>query len=142
MSNAMMRVSTSWGSYNERRYSRPWIGKITSWPIGGKAEIEWGSYLGDDHGGECEIMAVAGDIVRSGQKDGRGNCGSNEWFVVQADGELLVVNQADARKAWDARAKAAETAKADPLASIPDDQLVAALAARGYKIERPAPAVA
>ena len=72
---AKIRVAVSFRAYNARRFSRPWVARVTSWPVGGKAELEFGKYLGDDSGGEAEIMALPGDIIRSGQRDGRGNSG-------------------------------------------------------------------
>ena len=67
-----MRTSIEIGSYNSRRYSRPWIGRITAWPVGARPELAWGGYAEDDNGGELEIEAQAGDIIRWGQRDGRG----------------------------------------------------------------------
>lgn len=98
-----MRVSVKFGSYNFRRYGRPWIGRITSWPVGGKAEIAWGSYIGDNDGGECEINAQPGDIIRAGQRDNRGNGGSNDWYVVSDSGQLYPIDQPEARELWTAK---------------------------------------
>lgn len=95
-----MRITINYDSYNQRRYGKPWIGKITSWPVGGNAEIAWGSYLGDDNGGDVEIEAAAGDIIRSGQKDHRGNNTSANWYIVQADGAIVETNAAEAKKHW------------------------------------------
>jgi len=95
-----MRVSLKYGSYNFRRYSKPWIGKITAWPVGGKPEIKWGSYLGDDNGGEVEIEAQVGDIIRSGQKDHRGNNTSADWYIVSSTGDLISADATGARKHW------------------------------------------
>jgi hypothetical protein len=95
---AAKRVSNHYGSYNARRMGRPWIARITSWPVGGRPELEFGSYLGDDKGGDVEIMARPGDIIRDGQKDNRGNTGYNDWSVVEADYTLRSVTQAEARE--------------------------------------------
>lgn len=92
------RVSIHCGGYNSRRYSRPWIARVASWPVGGRAELEFGSYCGNDSGGELEIMAKPGDIIRSGQKDGRGHGGSNDWAVVEADYDIRRIDQVEARK--------------------------------------------
>lgn len=101
-----IRYSASYGSYNARRYSRPWIGVITSWPVGGRPEIAWGSYLGDDAGGgEVEIMALPGSILRSGQKDTRGHGGCNDWWEAMPDGTMRMIDQAEARKLWGARSQ-------------------------------------
>jgi len=91
-----MRYSESCGGYNKRRYSRPWIGVITSRPVGGRPEIAWGGYVGDDSGGEVEIMAYPGSILRSGQRDNRGNGGANNWWEAMPDGTMRQINQVEA----------------------------------------------
>lgn len=93
-----MRISQHFGSYNARRYGKPWVSKIVAWPVGGKSEVVWGSYLGDDNGGEVEIEANVGDIIRTGQKDGRGGNTSADWYVVEPDGSLREIDAAEARK--------------------------------------------
>lgn len=101
---AKLRYSIEYSHYNFRRYSKPWIGVITSWPVGGRPEIAWGGYAGDDSGGEAEIMAFPGSIIRSGQKDTRGNGGSNDWYEAMPDGSLRLIDQPEARRLWAARA--------------------------------------
>ena len=100
------RYSIEFGSYNQRRYSRPWIVRVASWPVGGRPELQWGEYIGDDSGGEVEILAAPGDIIRSGQKDGRGNGTENSWYIAQTDGTLLATTAAEARQAYLAAANA------------------------------------
>lgn len=94
-----MRVAVEFDGYNDRRYSRPWIARVTSWPVGGKPELTFGGYAGDERGGEAEIMAKPGDIVRYGQKDLRKSNGSmSKWAVVADNGNLTIISQAEARK--------------------------------------------
>ena len=57
--------------------------------------IEWGSYLGDDRGGGCEIEAGASDIIRSGQGDNRGNGVINDWCLVEASRHLREIDAAE-----------------------------------------------
>lgn len=130
-----MRVSQKFGSYNQRRYSKPWIAKITSWPIGGKPEVQWGGYCGDDNGGEVEIEANVGDIIRTGQKDHRGGNTDASWYIVQADGSLSSTDAADARKAYDARQadKAVENPPMD-LSGISDADLIVEIKRRGLEV--------
>ena len=98
---APVRVTRSFGSYNGRRYSKPWIALVTSWPVGGRAELVFGSYLGDNYGGEAEIMARPGDIVRWGQKDTRNpKYTTAEWGKVCEDGSIENLTMAEARKAY------------------------------------------
>jgi hypothetical protein len=92
-----VRVTQTFSAYNERRYSRPWICRITGWKIGDRPEVEWGRYLGTARGGEVEITARPGDIIRTGQKDGRGNHGSADWYFVGTDGLLYSLTEAEAR---------------------------------------------
>ena len=122
------RISISYGSYNHRRYSRPWIGRITAWPVGDKPEIEWGSYLGDKGGGECEVQANPGDIIRSGQKDGRGNGSSNDWYVVEPSGELRQIDAAEARKLYKPANPAID------LSVVSDADLLAEIARRSLRV--------
>jgi hypothetical protein len=95
-----VRVSKEFGSYNPRRHSKPWIAKIKRWVVGKSPDLEFGKYIGDEGGGEVEIDAEVGSIVRVGQKDYRGESES-DWYVVQSDGSLEKVTATQARKAWD-----------------------------------------
>jgi len=94
------RYAVRWGGYNARRYSRPWIAKITAWPVGGRPELEFGGYCGNDDGGETEITARPGDIIRSGQKDNRGNGTTNDWYLAKPDGELVLIDAAQGRELY------------------------------------------
>lgn len=116
-----MRITQYFGSYNQRRYGRPWICKITAWPVGGKAEVEWGLYLGDDGGGDVEIEANPGDIVRTGQKDNRGNNTDASWYIVVEDGSLFDTTAAEAKKHWEKTKIKTE----NPLAKFSDKELLA-----------------
>jgi hypothetical protein len=93
-----MRIAVEFGSYNQRRYSKPWISKVTAWAVGKSPDVEFGGYIGDDNGGEAEIMAKVGDIIRYGQKDGRGNNTESLWAVVEEGGTLRKVTMIEARK--------------------------------------------
>lgn len=95
-----MRVRVSFPAYNWRRYSKPWIAKVVSWPVGSKPDIEWGTFLGSAEGGEVEIAARPGDIIRYGQKDDRGNGSTSNWAIVQEDGSLQMVSEPEARQAY------------------------------------------
>lgn len=130
-----MRVSRRHGYYNQRRYSRPWIARITEWPVGGKPDVEWGRYIGDDGGGETEIEANPGDIIRIGQKDHRGGNTSADWYIVQPDGSLSGSDAVEARKAWDAR-QADKAVEHPPvsLADVSDDDLLAEIKRRGLEV--------
>lgn len=103
-----MRVSITYGGYNDRRYSKPWVARITAWPVGKSPELAWGGYVGDSNGGEVEIEAEPGDIIRSGQKDYRKPRSSdNDWYIVMEAGTVATITAGEARKAFN---KAKETA--------------------------------
>ncbi|RZS31722.1 hypothetical protein [Corticibacter populi] len=99
---APRRVAIAFDSYNGRRYSRPWIARVTAWPVGGKPTLDWGNYVGSDSGGEAEVNAKPGDIIRWGQKDGRGNGTRAYWGVVAEDGSVDRVTEVQARNAFSA----------------------------------------
>lgn len=95
-----MEIIVKYGPYNQRRFSKPWIGKVVDWPAGKMPVLEFGIYLGNDRGGEVNIIANAGDIVRHGQKDYRGKHTEKDWYIVQPDGNLENTDAAGARKQW------------------------------------------
>lgn len=95
-----MRIAIKFGQYNERRYGKPWIAKVISWAVGGQPELDWGGFIGDTWGGECEIEAEPGDIIRYGQKDHRGNKTDNNWGVVNSEGIIKGITPVEARKLW------------------------------------------
>lgn len=93
-----MRITYTVGSYNERRYSAPWIAKITAWPIGGYPTLVFGACV-DGH--EAEIDANPGDLVKYGQKDYRNKNGTeNDFAVVTSELTLKRLTAGEARKAW------------------------------------------
>lgn len=130
-----MRISKQCDAYNERRYGRPWIGIVASWPVGGRPEIRWGGYAGNEDGGELEIEAEAGDIVRWGQKDRRGNRSTNEWGIVAADGAINECDPVEARAQWTRLQNAvAPEAPATPLAGLSAEVLLAEVRRRGLTV--------
>ena len=105
------RVVISFGSYNFRRYSRPWIARVVAWPIGKNPILEWGTYLGDHtnnnkNSGEAEIIAYPGEIIRYGQRDCRREYNSlNKWGVVEDDYFVRAIKQTEARALFEQRPK-------------------------------------
>lgn len=89
-------LRVEFGSYNSRRYGKPWIAKIKSWDTGKQPDLEFGSYYGDDTGGVAEIAAKEGDIIRWGQRDNRGNNTDNNWGIFR-NGKLESINAPEAR---------------------------------------------
>jgi hypothetical protein len=91
-----MRVTITFGPYNQRRYGRPWIAKLTSWPIGKSPELAFGGLIGLT----TEIEASPGAIVRWGQRDNRGNHSTSCWGIVQANGEVVEAGPEECREHW------------------------------------------
>jgi hypothetical protein len=77
----MPRVFIEFPPYNTRRYSKPWIAKVTDWPIGKNPTLSFGATINLT----AEIDAAPGAIVRWGQKDNRGRGTEALWGIVLAD---------------------------------------------------------
>ena len=105
-SPAPVRANVQFGSYNQRRYSRPWIAKVTAWEVGKAPELDFGDFVGDDGGGTAEVKAIPGDVVRYGQRDYRGNGTTKQYGIVQPDGSVANCSDEEAAEAF--RANAAE----------------------------------
>jgi predicted RNA methylase len=83
-------VARDFGSYNERRYSKPWGARII-YGSDGKPSYDFksGYYNGDGDGGTVTISnPKPGDIVAFGQKDFKKGTGLNDWYIVQPDGNM------------------------------------------------------
>lgn len=100
-----LRVALEFDGCNPRRYSRPWIAVVTDWPVGGRATLEWGEFLGrNGDAGEVEILARPGDVVRWGQKDRRRpDKSESHWGIVEADASVREVDEPEARRHWAGR---------------------------------------
>ena len=94
-----IRIETS--SYNQRRYSKPWIAKVDfSTP---KGDFSWGDWTGDHYNGGEGILTIdadPGDIIAHGQKDFRQPKNSAPDFeIVEPDGSLTYLgDKGDAYK--------------------------------------------
>jgi len=96
-----MRVTMKLGPFNRKRYGDPWIAKVVKWTVGRAYELEFGSYIGDGSGGEVEIEADPGAVLRFGQKDlRRPDKSTRAWGIVGADGGVTEITKVEAREAW------------------------------------------
>jgi hypothetical protein len=88
-----MRISKKVKPYDAHQYARPYIAKVIKWPVGARAELQWGTFLGEpETGGELEVEAKPGDVLRYGQKNKRSNGDpSARWAVVTSLGALTIV---------------------------------------------------
>lgn len=93
------KIEINTGSYNDRRYGKPWIAKVT-FDDNGKAAFEWGTWVGrPGYSGTLVIHAAEGEIVAKGQKDNRNSRGTEcDYYQVQG-GQLVAMSKAEAYKA-------------------------------------------
>ncbi|MDD5135353.1 MAG: hypothetical protein PHP01_08085, partial [Phycisphaerae bacterium] len=99
-----MKITKNFGSYDPKRFSDPWIGKVIDWSGDGNRKLDWGLYFGDELGGTVEIDVDPGDIVGIGQKDKwGGNRTISNWFIVEKNGNLKNTNTSGARQIWNTR---------------------------------------
>ncbi len=105
-----MKLSINTSSYNQRRYGKPYVGKLSA--ADGKV-TSWGTWIGTAGcSGILEIDVAPGDVIIEGQKDNRGNHGTPNYGVVLSDGTIEYMGKAEAIKA--ARAFAAQVASQSP----------------------------
>lgn len=91
-----MITITRYGTYNKRRYGRPWAAIVTLGQDGRPSyDFRAGYYAGTDDGGELMINAKPGDVIAYGQKDHRGNGSSHEWMQVNDDSSVTEISRAD-----------------------------------------------
>ncbi len=89
-----MKIEITTGSYNERRYEKPWIAKVDfSDP---KGNFIWGDWVGDARTGSSGILIIEvnpGDVIAEGQKDFRKPKNSSPSYAkVFSDGTLFYFN--------------------------------------------------
>ena len=86
-----MKIERQTGSYNQRRYGKPWIARVDFDSPQGK--FEFGAWIGDHYnGGEGTLIIDAdpGDIIARGQKDFRQPKNSApDYYYVTDDGKLI-----------------------------------------------------
>lgn len=88
MTNTKIQINTV--SYNQRRYSKPWIAKV-DFSKNPKGEFIWGSWVGDAREGSEGLLVIEaneGEIIAHGQKDFRGNNTHTTYCQVR-DGKLV-----------------------------------------------------
>lgn len=86
-----MEIQIETKSYNEKRYGKPWIAKV-SFEDSKKGDFIWGDWTGDHYNGGEGVLSLdanIGNIVARGQKDNRQPRNSApDFYVVSADGTL------------------------------------------------------
>lgn len=97
-----MKIEIETTAYNNRRFGRPWIAKVSF--DDPKGTFDWGNWIGSP--GEDGILVIeveAGDIIARGQKDFQGPSykSAPDWHLVTEFGELeKLPSRAAAYKAW------------------------------------------
>lgn len=82
-----MELEIRTGSYNERRYGRPWIAKV-NFNTTSQGNFQFGEWVGQPGDSGLLILEVeTGDIVARGQKDLRKPRNSApEWYQLTSEG--------------------------------------------------------
>ena len=113
-------------TYNERRFSKPWIAVVETWPVGGRPTLRWGSWLGKEgQVGELEIDANVGDVVKFGQKDYRKRSGTVSKFgVVHSNGTIMEVPEKEAREFFEAEMEKLVEEIQQPTRTVPAHELL------------------
>lgn len=127
-----MKIESTTESYNERRFSKPWIAGVT-FDEAADAQFEFGTWVG--RAGDAGILVIdaePGAIVARGQRDYRGNRTTVDYYQVEADGTLTKLDgKPAAYRAFQAAQAAAEKAAAEPV-----DERAALLAEREALLAR------
>jgi hypothetical protein len=98
-----MKYTEETRSYNERRYGKPWIARVT-FDNDAKANFHFGAWIGDVGAvGLLQLEVNPGDIVAKGKKDNRNpSYSAPKYYIVQTDGTLSAVNKSEAYQHYDA----------------------------------------
>ena len=91
-----MQIKITKDAYNARRYSRPWIARVT-FDASGKACYEFGHFVGA-HGDEGLLVLDApnNSIIATGQKDYRKNSSEIYFKTVENDAISESISKAEA----------------------------------------------
>ena len=87
-----MKIEIETGSYNQRRYSKPWIARV-DFTTNSQGDFKFGEWIGDASNGSAGLLEIdvePGDIIAKGQKDFRKPRNSApDWFVAGPDAKLV-----------------------------------------------------
>lgn len=89
----MTRIEINTNSYNQRRYSKPWIA-IVDFSVDPHGEYKWGTWIGDHSNGSEGLLLIdaeEGDIIARGQKDFRQPRNSAPTYYQVVNGELVEI---------------------------------------------------
>lgn len=91
-----MKLEIPTGSYNPRRYGKPWCAKLTL--PDKKFVYEWGTWIGDDYSGVLILDVNPSDVFCTGQKDHRGNKTDHNFYFVNVDMTYSAISKVEAYK--------------------------------------------
>lgn len=86
-----MKITIKTNSYNQRRYSKPWIATV-DFSQNPKGEYDWGTWVGNHNSGSEGMLVIEveeGDVVARGQKDFRQSRNSTPTYYQVRNGELV-----------------------------------------------------
>ncbi len=89
-----MKITRETSSYNQRRYSKPWIA-VVDFRTDPKGDFGFGSWVGDHNNGSEGLLVIdaeEGEIVAIGQKDFRQPRNSAPDYYQVRDGKLVHVS--------------------------------------------------
>ncbi|MEA4811143.1 MAG: hypothetical protein VB108_01080 [Anaerolineaceae bacterium] len=87
----MAHIEINTGSYNQRRFSRPWIAKI-DFSQNPKGDYKFGSWVGDHNNGSDGVLVInaeEGDVIAQGQKDFRQPKNNVPDYYIVKNGQLV-----------------------------------------------------
>lgn len=103
-SETAMVVTVPFGPWNPAKFKFPYIGVVRAWE-GDAPATEPGQFIGGPrHGGEAEVLANVGDVVRFGQRDMEGRGKAFAWGVVEVNGDVRTLSRSEARRLFRLRA--------------------------------------
>lgn len=119
-----MKIVIETRSYNEKRFSTPWIAVVDF--VSKSGDFHFGSWIGQ-HGEEgiLEIECEVDDVIATGQKDYRKPRNSApQFYVVLEDSELEPISKAGAYQHWQNTVKNRKSpVEINPLAGFSTEQL-------------------
>lgn len=98
-----MKIGMDTSAYNEKRYGKPWIARVTF--ESAKGDFHFGEWVGQEgREGVLVIEAEPGDVIATGQKDFRKpQHSAPTFYILQDDGSLGPwVEKKEAYQHWQA----------------------------------------
>ncbi len=89
-----MIITVPTEAYDNKRFSLPWIARVTDWESGKGPRVRFGKYSGKDGDpGKIIIDAEIGDVIKIGQKDYTGEATKNDYYIVGEHEEISQISE-------------------------------------------------